>query len=435
MSKPVNPFIYGVPVDTKQFIGRSNEISRIFDQLSSHARGSVAIIGERRIGKTSLLHYVSAPEVIKRWHLDDEMQSIFIYQDCGAIAPFTITCFWQTILKRLHRTLKRKKLSSDLLEAVQELLNEDEITTLDIEFLLDDLHEAGLLLILMLDEFEWCVRTDPENEAITRDLLAGLRALINHVPRALSFVVATRQSLDEVCREVRFMGSPFYNNFVFVHLHPFSREETEALFEQKLADTGIIFSQAEKDYVYSLGGTHPLLLQAAAALVFESKTSDIEKTKDFAAVRESFSRAVRHQFEDLWQWSQPREREILTQLAHGNDEEAITRLEAWADERERLLRRGLIFKSEEGTYRLFSSAFWEWLIDNLYRLGEIHPPDSPDISDLKQQLAAHHRRLNVLKLQVASLGKINAPPHLLIDIEDTEAKIEALKAKIARAQV
>jgi serine/threonine-protein kinase len=90
MSKLTNPFIYGGPVDVKQFIGRSNEIGRVFDQLSNQARGSVAIIGERRIGKTSLLHYVSAPDVVKRWNLAEE-QSIFIFQDCGAVAPSGIS--------------------------------------------------------------------------------------------------------------------------------------------------------------------------------------------------------------------------------------------------------------------------------------------------------------------------------------------------------
>ncbi|MBI1882268.1 MAG: hypothetical protein HYR94_29195 [Chloroflexi bacterium] len=429
MTTPVkNPFIYGGPVDAKQFIGRSNEIGRVFDQLSNQARGSVAIIGERRIGKTSFLHYVSASDVIERWNLNEE-QSVFIFQDGGAISPFTITQFWKSTLKWLSYTLKRKKVDPNLLEVVQKLLDKDEITVDDIKFLLNDLHEAGLLLVLMLDEFEWFVRTDPENEAITRDFLGGLRALINHVPRTLSLIVATRQPLDEVCRDIRFMGSPFYNNFVFVHLRPFSRTEAEALFDQMLAGTGVIFAPAEKDYIYDLAGTHPLLLQAVASLVFTVKAEGAGEIQDFAAIREQFCDLVGHQFEDFWKWSQPRERQILIQLTNG-EEEALTRLETWADERERLLRRGLIVKDKDGSYRIFSSVFWQWLIANFYRLGEIHPPDSPEISDLKQQIIAHQRRLNRLKLQAANFGEINAPTHLLIDIEDTETKIESLQARI-----
>ena len=105
MPKPSNPFVYGGPVGIEKFVGRSREVSRVFDQLRSHALGSVAIIGERRIGKTSLMHYVSAPDICKRWNLD-ETRSVFLFQDCGAVAPFTIDNFWRTILKRLRRELK-----------------------------------------------------------------------------------------------------------------------------------------------------------------------------------------------------------------------------------------------------------------------------------------------------------------------------------------
>jgi AAA+ ATPase superfamily predicted ATPase len=432
MSKPANPFIYGGPVSTQQFIGRAQEVDRVFDQLSSQARGSVAIIGERRIGKTSLLHYVSAADVVRRWNLEED-KSIFIFQDCGAVAPFTITRFWSTILRRLLRLLNRKYSNTPLPGSIQALLSTSEITTLDIEFLLDDLHEQGLILVLMLDEFEWLIRTDPENEATTRDLLGGLRALINHVPRTLSLIVATRQPLDEVCRDVRFMGSPFYNNFVFVHLRPFSQGEAESLFDQMLASTDIIFSQAEKDYIYDLAGTHPLLLQAAAALLFNLKLESAGEIKDFASVREQFCALVEHQFEDFWKWSGARERQILTQLA-GGDEDARTRLEAWADERETLLRRGLIVKDEEGSYGIFSSVFWQWLIANLYRLGEIQPPDRPELHDLEGQLEAHRRRLAILELQEARIGKLHAPAHLVIDMEDTQAKIAALEARVAEAR-
>jgi len=44
-------------------------------------------------------------------------------------------------------------------------------------------------------------------------------------------------------------------------------------------------------------------------------------------------------------------------------------------------------------------------------------------------LVAHQRRLAILELEEAKFG-IQAPPHLIIDIEDTQAKIESLQARI-----
>jgi serine/threonine-protein kinase len=429
MSKQANPFVFGGPVVADQFVGRNNEVNRVFDQLCSHELGSVAIVGERRIGKTSLMHFVSAADVCRQWNLD-ETQSIFIFQDCGAIAPFTIANFWKTILRRLKRNLMRKRAEQGLRQVVQELLEEDEISTIDVEFLLDDIHAAGYLFVLLLDEFEWCIRTDPENEAMTRGFLGGLRALINHVPRVLSLIVSTRQPLNEVCQDIRFMGSPFYNNFVFIHLRPFSQEEADLLLAQMLNQTDITFSEDERAYIYDLAGTQPLLLQVAAGLIFDAKVAGAKEVKDFALIRQQFRELVAHQFEDFWKWSQPQEREILTLLARGQYQEAIKRLESWTDERESLIRRGLIFKNEDGDYRFLSSSFWEWLIDNLYHLEEIHRPHEPEISHLQQQLTAHQRRLDILELQAAKFGELHVPPHLLIDIEDTKVKISSLRFRI-----
>jgi serine/threonine-protein kinase len=432
MSKQANPFVFGGPVVANKFVGRRSEVSRVFDQLRSRELGSVAIVGERRIGKTSLMHFVSAADVCRQWNLD-KSRSIFIFQDCGAVAPFTITNFWRTILRRLQRDLERKNAEQGLRQAVRALLARERIDTIDIEFLLDDIHAAGYLFILMLDEFEWFVRTDPQNEAVTRGFLAGLRALINHVPRVLSLIVSTRQPLNEVCRDVRFMGSPFYNNFVFVHLRPFSREEADQLIAQMLNQTDITFSEGERAYIDDLAGTQPLLLQVAAGLVFDAKVAGATEVRDFAVIRQQFRELVAHQFEDFWRWSQPREREILTLLAQGHQEDVMERLEDWTEERESLVRRGLIYQSEDDVYRFLSSSFWEWLIDNLYQLGDIDRPRDSEDRVLQQQLAAHQRRLEILEVKAARFGELHIPPHLTIDIEDTRAKIAALQERLSDA--
>lgn len=380
MPNPINPFVYGSPVRPENFIGRDNEIRRIFDQLNSHALGSVAISGERRIGKTSLLHYVSDRDVIKRWELKEE-QSIFIFQDCGAISPFTIINFWQTIATKVSNMLERKKAHSNVVRAVKKLSSKAEIRTLDIEILLDDLYAAGLILVLILDEFEWCVRADPQNEPTTRDFLTGLRALINCVPRVFSLIVSTRQPLTEVCKDIRFMGSPFYNNFVFVYLRPFNQQEAEVLFKQILKNTRVTFNQSEKKLIYGLAGTHPLLLQIAAALVFDYKVRGASKIMDLSPIREQFYDLVKHQFEEFWKFSPTEMQQILTYLAFGKNAEAMAMLESRANERDTLVKRGLIVKQKE-KYRLFSPVFQDWLVENFYRRGAIKYLDEHEIPDL-----------------------------------------------------
>jgi hypothetical protein len=53
------PFITGNPIDDPRcFFGREREIKRIFQLLNRRPLQNVAIVGNKRIGKTSLLHYL-----------------------------------------------------------------------------------------------------------------------------------------------------------------------------------------------------------------------------------------------------------------------------------------------------------------------------------------------------------------------------------------
>jgi DNA-binding Xre family transcriptional regulator len=54
-----SPFITGNPIThPRYFFGRESELKRIFSLLNRHPLQNVAIIGNKRIGKTSLLHYL-----------------------------------------------------------------------------------------------------------------------------------------------------------------------------------------------------------------------------------------------------------------------------------------------------------------------------------------------------------------------------------------
>jgi hypothetical protein len=355
-----NPFVYGGPVDVGGFIGRQHEVKVLFEQVTNRVRGSVAVIGERRIGKTSLLHYIAAPDVLRRWNLD-EQSSIFLFVDCGAIAPMTTTRFWQDILRRLRRELERRRRFDRLVSKVTELIGQTDIRTTDIEFLLEDLCDEQLLLVMLLDEFEWVVRTDPDGEAATRELLGGIRALINHASRALSVIVATRRPLDEICRDLRFMGSPFYNNFVYLHLRPFSRQEADSLLDQMLKNTPVVFSPAARTLIDELAGTHPLLLQAAAACVFDALEDAGPAPIDRRLVLERFMDQTDHQWQDLWRWSTQGEQEVLMKLAkHVTGGRSL--LEAKPQECRSLVKRGLIVADSEA-YRLFSPTLRHWLLE------------------------------------------------------------------------
>jgi hypothetical protein len=385
----INPFIIGGPVGARHFFGRAREVDAVLDPVSNPNRGSVSIVGERRIGKTSLLHYVSAPDVIRRWNLD-QTPSVFLFKDCGTIIPFSVTGFWRSVLKQFRSELMDRQVEDRIVAAIEDLLRTQEINFDDILQLVRSLARANMLLVLLLDEFEHVIRTESrETQTQTRDFLAGLRGLINQRERVLSLIVTTRQPLADLCSDIPFIGSPFFNNFVNVNLRPFSIREARDFIDRLLTDTGMVFSQREKVLVFSLAGTHPLLLQAAASCVFDVKVQC--GRLDVKSVQGRYIDFVQHHLENLWNFSLTGEKEILTLLASGSGL-ASARLTEWTRERDLLQRRGLITYST-GQPRLFSSTFKQWLMDHLYELdggrwqrASEAPPGvvSPSIKSLRE---------------------------------------------------
>ena len=75
------PFTYGNPIsDPRRFFGRTREVERIFGRLRNDEFESSSLVGDRRIGKTSLLNYLADPRVRAAHGLGPERYN-FIYVD------------------------------------------------------------------------------------------------------------------------------------------------------------------------------------------------------------------------------------------------------------------------------------------------------------------------------------------------------------------
>jgi hypothetical protein len=59
LPRSLSPFVVGLPITTpRQFFGRERELKRIFDLWQHFPLQSIALMGLKRSGKTSLLHYL-----------------------------------------------------------------------------------------------------------------------------------------------------------------------------------------------------------------------------------------------------------------------------------------------------------------------------------------------------------------------------------------
>ena len=91
-----NPFTYGNPIsDPAHFIGRERQIEQVFSRLRNRAFESSSLVGERRIGKTSLLKSIAHPNTRIDYGLDPN-KYMFVYVDLQLIdEDATPQKFWR----------------------------------------------------------------------------------------------------------------------------------------------------------------------------------------------------------------------------------------------------------------------------------------------------------------------------------------------------
>jgi serine/threonine protein kinase len=309
MAEHLNPFIYGKPVPPSHFVGREEVIRKCYTQLAGPVRGRVAIYGEPGVGKTSLLHYVMHLARAEGWG-QPHVHYIYVYLYCPTLDQFTATRFWQCVLKEIT---EQEEESAIIRQRIDQLLEEQEIQITQIQHFLRGLEKQGLALILLLDGFDWIVRTDTATRAEVGDFLSYLRALTNDPDCSLALVTASRQQLNELCHDIvkERPESEFYNGFIFQHLSTFSQAEVAALMEQARQAAGFEPTPAECGLVERLAGAYPALLQMAGHLLFEKRRAGSLSEQGWAALVEDFEREARTYFSRFWNGSSLLEQTLL----------------------------------------------------------------------------------------------------------------------------
>jgi AAA+ ATPase superfamily predicted ATPase len=262
----MNPFTFGNPIkEPERFIGRKAEIRQILNRLLSSAHESTSIIGERRIGKTSLLSYLAHPEVSASLGLTPD-KFCLVYVDFQGLTDITPTRFWQRILKKMARSI----CDEDLIPSIEKLSAQSEFDLFDLEDLFQTTMDKGLTIVLLMDEFEYVT----ENPNFKNDFFGGLRALAIHSGVAL--VPATRRELVELCHSEEIKGSPFFNIFANVVLRPFSRDEVNELLSVYIKEDKLSLAPKEKNLIWELGGGYPLFVQIAGHYLFDGKEQGLK---------------------------------------------------------------------------------------------------------------------------------------------------------------
>jgi len=235
-----NPFHVGGAVPVPLFFGRKNILRTIRNRIAGQVLQSVSIVGERRMGKSSLLNYVKN-EFIK----DLPQKYLIIYMD--------LMIGYCHSRKGLMRALRR-----EISKSWQQPWPESEDGNLSVfDFVLEDLQAENIRLVLCLDEMENLTRRPAEFD----DLLEDWRA--NAQMGRMAIITASNMPLADLCKKYNII-SPFDNIFIQQYLGLSEYEEWKNFIRNHIS-----VSTDDISFIEQTAGGHPFFTQMTAYYLWE----------------------------------------------------------------------------------------------------------------------------------------------------------------------
>ncbi|NJL06744.1 MAG: ATP-binding protein [Chloroflexaceae bacterium] len=219
--------------DPAEFFGREELLRQIFEELGKGS--NLSLIGEREIGKSSLLWMIehSGP---RRLGLPD-----------GAVLSIN--------MQLIHN-------DDDFIEELADLLRIEPCRGARLARKL-----RGKRYILCLDEIEKMQR-----DRFSVELREELRGLADGRTAPLTLVVASNVPLAELFPDKLGETSPLANICSPLTVPPFTPDEARAFLLTRLAGTGVQFADAEiAELLRQSAGGHPARLHAAAVALYRQK--------------------------------------------------------------------------------------------------------------------------------------------------------------------
>lgn len=375
MSVKHNPFYYGgIIKESRLFVGRKREVAEICEAIATSA--SVSLVGERRVGKSSLLKYLADPVVEQKNGLESS-RYVFSYFDFLGYPSITPTELWQRLLAEVTSQIS----DTTIIIAVQDIITQSTIQLPALEMFLKKLNEAELNWVILLDEFD----TAAANPNFDQAFFGGLRNLSKY---ALSYIIASHRSLSELqFAHPEALVSPFFNIFRRVTLGGFSPDEIDLLIKGSLEGTGIVFGANDFELLDSLASSHPFFLQMVAYFLFDAYRYNYFKNGqlDYRWVQDRVWDNSMEHFRYYWDQSEVGEKLILATLSL-LDKDELNRFDLYpaADDPmlRRLYERVLVVNDKDNKTRPFSILFNQWILQTISFLP------SENINDFKTNIDA-----------------------------------------------
>lgn len=320
MPQPI-PYIVGPHIQNKEmFFGRAEEVAQLQDalQVGNHK----ALIGLRRIGKSSLLYHICHHTDLPR-PANGQITLVPVYMDLHNPDLRSIAGFGQFILKEVSRRTN---------EPLPSVTNVVELNTV-----LEGLNDKKYRPLLCLDEVEKMM----EHLCFSADFFENLRYL--GANSKVTFLTSSLHPLEEVVQHGG-KTSPFFNIFTRLEIKGLDDAAARDLLTKPFSRAARVPPPTQHlDFVLSHCGHYPLFLQIAGSILWQSSAVDQ------LAFQAKFEAQAQDSLRQLWGGLSPAEQTAVTTLAKGDSlpEETIHDLE----------RTGLVERGPANQPRLFSQTF------------------------------------------------------------------------------
>ncbi|MBN1525405.1 MAG: ATP-binding protein [Spirochaetales bacterium] len=239
-------------VDPNQFIGQRSTVRRIFSRIGAERPQSVAVIGGRKIGKSSLLNYLNTAQA-QQENLTDLENYIFLHFSPQNDPELSVDVLLHRILLDLGATNGG---------------NESLYTTL--QRTVEQLHHSGKKIVFMFDDFH----NTTTNENFPLEFFSFLRSLANNYN--LAYVTSSYLELQKLCVAKDIEESPFFNIFTNVPVGLLKHDEAASLFSRL---TGL--DEQEVERVVTWCGPSPYVVKLIASRINDAVLNLNNLEKEF----------------------------------------------------------------------------------------------------------------------------------------------------------
>lgn len=341
-----------LPLESDMFFGREREMRRIEDMLTGDSPQCVSIIGERRIGKSSLAFRV--------FHkIKESKDTIAVYLDCDGLSE---TCqtkdrFFQLLNRLFLETAGNAAKLKHFFSGVEGDLFD---TYSAFKVFLKRAGERKMKTIIFFDEFEHL----PDNTFKDDTFYSNLRALANNPHNRLAFVTISKIRLKDLAHR-SIQSSGFWNIFKTEILGLLNRPGIEQLRKYGFDKVDLSLPDVEKEKIHYYAGDFPFFNQVACSFIWDSKSNNEEFDWDNLEVE------IFPFYEKLWEDRTKEEQKLLDSLKGKKSDFALKEMKA----------RGVLIKKDDRYFPF--SGYLSYLIEEQLEIKRKKLSEKEIMQDIK----------------------------------------------------